>query len=99
MYGAFQIGANNSSKNIKKVLNALWQLLHDSPGKRVNYMSVTGSDVFTLAFCVTQWVECKKAADWAILIWPSINGPLFPGLSCKSCLRAFRTFFIFCDKY
>ena len=70
--GAFQTGSMTSSWNLKKILKAEWQIIHDSPAKREDFISVTSSSVFSLPFCATRWVENKKVADRAILVWPHI---------------------------
>ena len=70
--GAFQTGSMASSWNLKKILKAEWQIIHDSPARREDFMSVTSSSVFPLPFCATRWVENKKVADRAILVWPHI---------------------------
>ena len=70
--GAFQTGSMASSWNLKKILKAEWQIIHDSPARREDFMSVTSSSVFPLPFCATRWVENKKVADRVILVWPHI---------------------------
>ena len=39
---------------LKKVLNAAHHILHDSPARREDYNSVTGSSVYPLNFCSTR---------------------------------------------
>ena len=51
--GAFQTGSMASSWNLKKVLKAEWQIIHDSPPRREDFISVTSSSVFPLPFCAT----------------------------------------------
>ena len=46
MYGGFQTGAVKSAWNVHKILKAVWQILHDSPARRDDYISVTGSSSF-----------------------------------------------------
>ena len=55
--GAFQTGATTTCWNIKGTLKAIYKLLHDSPARRANYISVTGSTLFPFSFCATRWVE------------------------------------------
>ena len=62
MHGAFQTGAVKSTWNIHKILKAVWQILHDSPGRRDYYISVTGSTSFPHHFCAAKWVESKGVA-------------------------------------
>jgi hypothetical protein len=72
IHGAFQTGATKSSWNVKKILKSTWQILHDSPARREDYETVTGSTTYPLAFCATRWVESKSVADRAVVIWPDI---------------------------
>ena len=58
--GAFQTASMASSWNLKKILKTGWQIIHDSPARREDFMSVTSSSVFPLAFCATPWVENKS---------------------------------------
>ena len=58
--------------NLKKILKAEWQIIHDSPTRKEDFMSVTSASVFHLPFCVTRWVENKNVADRAILVLPHI---------------------------
>ena len=53
--GAFQTGSMASSWNLSRVA-----IVHDSPARGEDFMSVTSSSVFPLPFCATCWVENKK---------------------------------------
>ena len=57
-----------ASWNLKKILKAEWQITHDIPARRKDFMSVTSSSIFPLQFCATRWVENKKFADRVILV-------------------------------
>ena len=72
IHGAFQTGATTTCWNIKGTLKAIYKLLHDSPARRADYISVTGSTLFPFSFCATRWVGDKKVADRAIEIWVNI---------------------------
>ena len=39
--GAFQTGATTTAWNLKKILKAMWQILHDSPARRDDFVSVS----------------------------------------------------------
>ena len=69
IHGAFQTGATTTCWNIKGTLKAIYKLLHDSPARRADYISVTGSTLFPFSFCATRWVEDKKVADRTVEIW------------------------------
>ena len=72
IHGAFQTGATTTCWNIKGTLKAIYKLLRDSPARRADYISVTGSTLFPFSFCATRWVEDKKFADRAIEMWVNI---------------------------
>ena len=69
---AFKTGENSTDWGVKKILKAVYQLLHDSPARRADYIDVTGSDQFPLPFCGTRWIEDEKVALRAIDIWDHI---------------------------
>ena len=51
--GAFKTGAEKSEWGLKKFLKAAYTILHDSPARREDYESVTGSSKYPLNFCAT----------------------------------------------
>ena len=72
IHGAFKTGVESTDWEIKKTFNGCFTLLHDSPARRSDYTSITGSTVFQLSCCATRWVEDEKVAERLISIWPSI---------------------------
>ena len=92
IYGAFKTGVESIDWEIKKTFKGCFVLFHDSPARRSDYTSITGSSVFPLSFCATRWVEDKKVAEKLISIWPCIvkvvnhweNLPKIKRPSCKS---------------
>ena len=72
MHGAFQTGADKSTWNIHKILEAVWQIFHDSPARRDDYISVTGSTSFPHHFCAIIWVESKGVAERAKSLWEHV---------------------------
>ena len=50
---AFKTGAEKSEWGLKKFLKAAYTILHDSPARREDYESVTGSSKYPLNFCAT----------------------------------------------
>ena len=70
--GTFQTGSVASSQNLNKTLKAEWQIIHDSPVRREDCMSVTSSSVYPLLFCATRWVEKKKFVCRPNLLWAHI---------------------------
>ena len=51
---AFKYDAEKSDWNFKKIIKGCYILLHDSPARRDNHQSVTGSEKFPLQFCLTR---------------------------------------------
>ena len=47
--------------------------MHDSPARRDDHHSVTGSTKVPLAFCATRWIEDKTVADRFIELWPNLK--------------------------
>ena len=73
VHGAFKCGIERTDWNIKETLKGSHQLLHDTPARRVDYVSVTQSSEYPLFFCATRWEEDKKVSDRLLRIWPNIK--------------------------
>ena len=73
----FQRGTEQSGWNVKKTLKSAWEWFHDSPARRDDYETLTGSTTFTVAYCATRWVESMSVANRGILIWPNIVKIIF----------------------
>ena len=50
----------------------MWQILHDSPARRDDFVSETDRNVCPLPFCGTRWVKNKQVADRTFLVWSNI---------------------------
>ena len=72
LHGAFKSGANKSEWNIKNILKGLYELFHDSPARRADYLKICGSDKYPKMFCQTRWIEDAEVAERAIEIWDNI---------------------------
>ena len=72
IHNAFKLGFQNTTWEMKNLLRASYQILHDSPARRDDFVSVTESSLFPLSFCGTRWVEDKIVADRLNDIWPNI---------------------------
>ena len=72
LHDTFKFGFNATGWEIKRLLKASFQILHDSVAHRVDFISITKSTKFPLAFSTTCWVEDQLAADRLIQIWPDI---------------------------
>ena len=72
VHGALKRAVESTSWKIKQKLTGKWQILHESPARREDIESVTGTNKYPLFFCSTRLVKNKSVADRAIEIWPSI---------------------------
>ena len=72
LHGAFQTGAEAAGWKLKKILRALFQMFHQAPARRDDYVTVTKSTKYGLFFCGIRWVENRAVAERAISIWPNI---------------------------
>ena len=48
-------------------------MLHDTPARQADYISITECDQFPFAYCATCWVEYKKVAHRVVEIQPNIK--------------------------
>ena len=71
-HGAFKSGFESTDWEMKILLKSCYQILHGSPARRDDYISIARSTKFPLAFCSTRWVEDKPVADRDLEIWPNI---------------------------
>ena len=58
----FEKGAKESGWNFGNILRSLWQIFHDTPARREDFIQIIGSDLFPVWFCQHRWVEDIKVA-------------------------------------
>ena len=73
IHGAFKSGFQSAEWNIGKLMKASYNLFHNSPARRADYVTVTESENFPYAFCSTRWVEDQKVAERLCLVWENIK--------------------------
>ena len=73
MHGSFKTGIEVIDWNIRATAKGAVQILHDLPARRAHYVSVSGSNIFSLPFCATRWAEDKKVAEQLLEIWSYIS--------------------------
>ena len=73
IYGSFETIIEVTDWNIKATAKGTFQILHDSPARRADCISVSGSNILPLFFCATRWVEDKKVAERLLEIWSHIS--------------------------
>ena len=69
LHGAFKSGFESTDWEMEVLLKSCYQVLHDSPAPRDDYVSIKKSTKFPLAFCCTRWVEDKTVVDRLLEIW------------------------------
>ena len=57
---------------MKAIFKGSFTILHDTPARREDYISIRGEERFPLFFCATQWVEDTGVANRLIEIWYSV---------------------------
>ena len=54
VHGALKSSAESTGWNLKKFINGAYYLFKDSPARRQDYISITGSTLFPMNFCATR---------------------------------------------
>ena len=70
---ALQTGVTESSWPLKKVLKAMWHILHDSHARKDVFVNINQSEKLALRFCLTRWTENEDIASRAIQVWDHYN--------------------------
>lgn len=73
LHGSFQDGERETGCKVGDVLRSLWQMFHDSPARRADFIEVTKTTTFPLKFCAHRWVEDLAVAEWAVEVWPAVQ--------------------------
>ena len=68
VHNSFKAGFEATSWDMKSFLCALYRIFHESPARREDYTSITGSVIFPLKFCPHRWVENASVANRAQLV-------------------------------
>ena len=68
--GAIQTCYSAVNWNVNSTRRAFCRILKDSPARRADHSSVTGSTLFSLKFCSTRWDENASVAQRALEIYP-----------------------------
>ena len=63
IHGAFKSVFQSVEWSIGKLMKASYNLFHDSPARRADYVTVTECENFPSCFCATWWVEDQKAVE------------------------------------
>ena len=60
VHAALCSGCQATDWKIEGLFRTLWYLFRDSPARRDDYTTATGSTVFPLKFCATSWVKMTE---------------------------------------
>ena len=71
VHDAFKKGSVSSGWGVDKLLSSLYYLYKDTPARREDFTTATGSNVFPLKFSGHCWVENVAVAERAMEIWPN----------------------------
>ncbi|XP_066936367.1 uncharacterized protein [Clytia hemisphaerica] len=72
IHNAFKVGTESSDWGLKKILKGSFQLFHDSPARREDYIKKTECKKFPSSFCATRWIEDRPVADRLVELWPNM---------------------------
>lgn len=72
LHNAFKAGAKASEWGTSDVLSALHWLFVDSPARRDDFATITGSSIFPQKYCKHRWLENVPVAQRAMDIWPNV---------------------------
>ena len=56
VYGNLQTGESASGRGLKNIMKSAHRILHNSPARREDYASVTGSSIYPFNFCATRYI-------------------------------------------
>ena len=72
LHNAFKADAKASEWGTSDVLSALHWLFVDSPARRDDFATITGSSIFPQKYCKHRWLENVPVAQRAMDIWPNV---------------------------
>ena len=73
VHNAFRAGHNASEWDLGHWFSSLSWLFKDTPARREDFTTITGSTEFPLDHCAHRWVENIPVAERALKVWPHIR--------------------------
>lgn len=73
VHNAFRNAFFETNWNIDNQLLAFYRLFHDTPARRDDYVTITGSSLFPKKFCSHRWVENVEVASRALEVLPHLR--------------------------
>lgn len=73
MHNAFRAGLASTGWELGHFFSSLSWLFKDTPARREDFTSLTGSSDFPLEHCQHRWVENVEVAERALKVWPHVK--------------------------
>ena len=73
IHNSFKSGWLEIDWDVQHAFTSLYWLFKDSPARREDYSTSTGSYIFPKRFCRTRWVENVDVAERVLNIWPHVE--------------------------
>ena len=73
IHNAFRSGSMETNWEVGQTLSSLYWLFKDSPARREDFVSITGSSVFPKQFCSHRWVENVTVVERALEMWSDVK--------------------------
>ena len=69
IHNSFKTGALATEWSLSSLLSSMYYLFKDSPARREDYMTVTGSSLMPLKFVSHRWLENEPVCERALKVW------------------------------
>ena len=73
LHNSFRSGFGAVKWELEHSFNCLYHLFKDSPARREDFTSLTGSSVFPRKFCQTRWIENVPVAERVLEMWANVQ--------------------------
>ena len=73
VHNVFRTGYASTDWKVEEAFTSFYWLFKNSPARREDFTSVTGSDLFPKRFCQTRWVENVPIAQRLLKMWPHVQ--------------------------
>lgn len=76
IHNSFKAGALATEWSLSSLLSSMYYLFKDSPARREDYMTVTGSSLMPLKFVSHRWLENEPVCERALKVG-TISKPMY----------------------
>ena len=73
IHNSFRSGSMETNREVGQTLSSLYWLFKDSPARREDFVSITGSSVFPKQFCSHRWVEDVTVVERDLEMWSDVK--------------------------